>query len=110
MRKTQVVLIDDIDGTEADRTVTFGLEGENYEIELSDANFDKLGEALAPYIAAARKVAGGRGRGRARAGAPAAGGRPKASDVREWAKANNIDVPERGRIPNAILEQYEAAN
>lgn len=108
MRKVQVILIDDIDGSGADRTVQFGFDGTHYEIDLSDANVAKLEEALAPFIEKATKVSSARAAGgRARR---TASGRSKAAEVRAWAKEQGIAVPDRGRVPNDILEQYEAAH
>ena len=98
---------DDIDGSEASQTVTFGLEGVYYEIDLNDAHADELRAALKQYASAGRRV-GGAGR---RASAPAvkssSGYDPKA--VRAWAASNKVEIPARGRIPAAVLEQYRAA-
>ncbi len=107
-QKVQVVLVDDIDGSPGDQTVTFSYAGVSYEIDLSDANADKFADALAPYLANARKVGGSR-RGRRRGAAARTGG-PSASDVREWARKEGLEVSERGRIPADVLERYEAAH
>ena len=48
-QKTIVSLIDDLDGTEADETVRFGLDSVQYEIDLSEKNATTLREALAPF-------------------------------------------------------------
>ena len=53
---------DDLDGSQASGSVAFGLDGREYTIDLSDENAARLRDALAPYVAAARRV--GRGRGR----------------------------------------------
>lgn len=112
MRKIQVILLDDIDGSEAERTVQFALEGATYEIDLSQENITKLEQALEPFISKATKVAtsrGGRSRGRGN-GTGGGGGRSKAAEVRAWAKDQGIEVPDRGRVPNSVIEQYERAN
>jgi len=61
-----VRLIDDIDGGEADETVSFALDGKAYEIELSKKNAASLRKLLAPYIesgrTAGRPPSPGRGR------------------------------------------------
>lgn len=109
MRKIQVILLDDIDGSSAERTVQFAVDGASYEIDLSEANIARFDEALAPFIEKATKVgsrSGGRARGRGSAGA----GRSKAAEIRVWAKEQGIAVPDRGRVPNDIIEQYEAAH
>ncbi|NRQ33050.1 Lsr2 family protein [Nonomuraea sp. NN258] len=103
--------IDDIDGSEAERTTTFTLDGTNYEIDLSAANRDKLEKALAPFITKARPVRAERGvRGRRAAAVVGAKtiSREKSTEIRQWAKANGLSVSERGRIAAAIVEQYEA--
>lgn len=106
--KVQIVLIDDIDGGTADSTVSFALEGTNYEIDLSEANAKDLREALAPFIQAGRRVAGGKKAGRR---SSAAGGRGnKSAEIRAWAQANGIEVSARGRIPADVVAKFEAAN
>lgn len=105
-QKVHVIITDDIDGSEGASTRTFGLDGANYEIDLSDKNYDKLVSALEPYLNKARKA--GRSTG-GRKSATQSG--PAAKDIREWAKSNwSGDVPERGRIPAEVREAYEAAH
>ena len=108
-QKVQIVLEDDIDGGEATQTVTFALDGTQYEIDLNDANAERLRDALAPFVGHGRKVTGGARRGGRRASAQAAGG-ASAKEIREWAHANGHAVPERGRIPADVRAAYEAAN
>ncbi|MEU1374886.1 Lsr2 family protein [Streptomyces triculaminicus] len=111
-QKVQVLLVDDLNGGEADETVTFALDGKSYEIDLTTDNADKLREALADYVKAARRT-GGRtagGRGKARAGATAAAGSPDTAKIRAWAKENGYNVNDRGRVPAEIREAYEKAN
>ncbi|MFF2811034.1 Lsr2 family protein [Streptomyces sp. NPDC058000] len=107
-QKVQVLLVDDLDGGEANETVTFALDGKSYEIDLSDANADKLRESLADFVKAGRKT-GGRsgGRGKARA---AAAGSPDTAKIRAWAKENGYNVNDRGRVPADIREAFEKAN
>lgn len=111
-QKIQIVLEDDLDGTEATQTVTFGLDGTTYEIDLNDEHAAELREALAGYVGHARKVTGTAGRRstrKAAGSAPAAGG-PSASDIRAWAVENGHEVPERGRISAEVRAAYEAAH
>ncbi|MFG2893786.1 Lsr2 family protein [Streptomyces sp. Pv4-95] len=108
-QKVQVLLVDDLDGGEADETVTFSLDGKSYEIDLTTANAAKLRESLADFVKAGRRT-GGRassGRGKARA---AAGGTQDTAKVRAWAKENGYNVNDRGRVPADIREAYEKAN
>lgn len=105
-RKVITTYIDDIDGSEAEGPVAFSYNGRSYEIDLSTDNKQKLEEALAPFISAARTTAGTR---RVSSGAAAAS-RQDLAAIREWAKANNIQVSDRGRIAASVIEAYDAAN
>lgn len=108
-QKVQVLFTDDLDGGEAEGTVSFGLDGTTYEIDLSSANANKLRKALGPYLAAARKAGGpARRAGQARGRRANAGG-INPTEVREWAKANNVDVNDRGRVPASVIAQYREA-
>ncbi|EPD32346.1 Lsr2 family protein [Propionimicrobium lymphophilum] len=105
-RKTQVLLIDDLDGvTEADETVSFSLDGVNYEIDLVKENADRLREGLNEWVAKARRVGGRRSTGRR-----SVQDGPAASDIRKWATENGYDVSPRGRVPSEVREAYEKAN
>src|SRR3954451_13652941 len=112
-RKVQVILSDDLDeNVSADETVSFSLDGTNYEIDLSEKNAQELRNAFSRYVQAARKV--GRGSGRASGGgrSRATGGgrvdREQAGAIREWARKNGHAVSDRGRIPASVVEAYEA--
>jgi hypothetical protein len=110
-QQTTVRYVDDLDGSEASGTVPFSLDGRSYEIDLSEKNTDKLRKALTPFIDAARTV-GGRGRGRPQSAGPRAArsSREDSQAIREWARQNGHKVSDRGRIPQAVLEAYQAAN
>jgi len=109
-QKVNIVLVDDLDGSEASESVSFGLDGTSYEIDLNDENAARLRDALAEFVGHARKVgsASRRGGGR-RSGGSAAGG-PSAKEIREWARSNGYDVPERGRVSAEVREAYDAAH
>ncbi len=111
-QKVQVLLVDDLNGGEADETVTFALDGATYEIDLSTENADKLRDLLAEYVDAGRKVGGraARGRGRAAARGPAGGAAQDTAKIRAWAKENGYEVNDRGRVPASIREAYEKAH
>jgi hypothetical protein len=101
----QVLYVDDIDGSEAEGTVRFGLGGTDYEIDLNKKHADQFAKAIGPYVAAARKVASSR--------RPARGTRTSRHDqsaVRAWAREQGIKISDRGRIPADVLAQYQAAN
>jgi hypothetical protein len=109
------VLTDDLDGTDADRTVEFGLDGVTYTIDLSDKNAGKLRKALNPYIAAGHRVgrgpAGGRGGPRTRTVAVAGGSsREQNQAVRAWAAKNGYEVSDRGRIPASVVAAFNDAH
>jgi hypothetical protein len=100
-QRVVVHMTDDIDGKAAAETVSFGLDGRLYEIDLSEKNARALRKALAPWVSSARKVSTRRPRsGRA-------GTDPQA--VRAWAASQGIDVAPRGRISGEVLEMYRAA-
>jgi hypothetical protein len=104
-QRTQILYVDDIDGSEAAGTVRFGLAGNDYEIDLSQEHADALVAAIQPYIAAARKVPSAR--------RPVKGTRPARhdqSDVRAWARGQGIKISDRGRIPADVLARYESAH
>lgn len=105
-QKVQTLYIDDIDGGEAAGTVRFGLDGVDYEIDLSAEHTDKLHAALRTYIDHARKVGGTTKRApRGRR----AGSTIDTTAVRNWARERGIDIKDRGRVPADIVARYEAA-
>jgi hypothetical protein len=110
-QKVQVVLTDDLDGTEAEETLVFAWEGNQYEIDLSEKNADKFRKAVAPYLGAARRVgrASANGRKPAARPAPPAAERTDLSDVRAWARDNGFQVSDRGRVSGEIKAAFEAA-
>jgi nucleoid-associated protein Lsr2 len=109
-QRVQIILEDDYDGGEADETVSFALDGAEYEIDLSSANATELRNALAPWLSHARKV-GGRRRSRGVAGkAPAADSAGATSDIRAWALDNGMEVSSRGRISSEVRSAYEQAH
>ncbi len=112
-QKVQVILVDDVDGGEADETVSFALDGISYEIDVSASNAEAIRDALAPWVGHARRV-GGRAGARARS-ASAPKSRPAAertdlSDVRAWARENGFQVSDRGRVSSEVRAAYEAAH
>jgi hypothetical protein len=106
-QKVLTLLQDDLDGSEATETVTFGLDGTTYEIDLSEKNSAKLRKALDPFITAGRRMGASHRRGPARAGGAKGDVDPTA--VRAWAAANGIAVSPRGRIAGDVIRQFRAA-
>ncbi|WP_016697164.1 histone-like nucleoid-structuring protein Lsr2 [Actinoalloteichus spitiensis] len=112
-QKVTVQLLDDIDGSVAEQTVKFGLDGVEFEIDLSNGNADKLRETLTPFVDNARRT-GGRKRGsraaRATGSQPApsqASDRERNQAIREWAREQGLKVSDRGRIPAEVIEAYD---
>ena len=103
-QRVQIILEDDYDGGTADETVTFSLDGAEYEIDLSSKNATGLRDALAPWVAHARKIGGRRKR------ATKAAGSSSTSDIRAWAQAQGLDVSSRGRVSAEVREAYEKAH
>ena len=99
-QRVNVVLVDDIDGADAAETVSFALDGVDYEIDLSDKHAAALRDALALYV----------GHGRRSSAAAASDSGPSPADIRAWARENGWDVPERGRVSAEVREAYTAAH
>ncbi len=110
-QKVQVVLTDDLDGGEADETVSFAIDGVSYEIDLSEQNAEALRAVIGPYLLAGRRT-GGRYKVTARQAprAAAASGRGDLGDVRAWARETGYEVSDRGRVSGEIKAAYEAAH
>jgi len=110
-QKITTTLVDDLTGETigdgSGKTVQFGFDGAGYEIDLTDENADKLREAFADYVAAARKTSGRSTRTRT-----SSSGRTDPDElakIREWAAANGHEVAARGRISQAVRDAYAAA-
>ena len=108
-QKIQTLLIDDLDGGEAQGTLRFGLDGAEYEIDLSAKNARALRKALEPYVSAARRASGSVARRPGRSGRRAATAGPDSTAVREWAKSQGIEVKDRGRVPAELVVKFKAA-
>jgi Lsr2 len=109
-QKVTVSLVDDLSGSQADETVSFGLDGKSYEIDLSSKNADKLRGALADYVAAARRPGGGRKAAAASVARRPAVDREQNQAIREWARGKGMKVNDRGRIPSEVVEAYRQEN
>ena len=107
-QKIQTLLIDDLDGSAAEGTVRFGLDGTGYEIDLNAGHAKELRDALARYVDAARRVTGS-ARRPARGGRRESAGDLNAVEVREWARAQGIEVKDRGRVPADLIVKFRAA-
>lgn len=113
-QKVNVALVDDVDGSEAESTVEFGVDGVHYAIDLSEENAAELRDALGSYVANARRTGGRKRRAtRAKTTTKASAGdtadRKRNQAIREWARGQGLEVSERGRIPAEIVEAYDNA-
>jgi len=107
-QKIQTLFIDDLDGSAAEGTVRFGLDGTEYEIDLNAEHAKELRDALAPFVGAARRV-GGAAKRPARSGRKGSASGLNTTEVREWAKEQGIDVKDRGRVPADLVVKFKAA-
>lgn len=109
-QKHIVQLVDDINGAEADETVSFALDGARYEIDLSAENAANLRQTLSLYIDNARKASRTTMRP---LGAPRRGtraDREQTAAIRRWARKNGHKIGDKGRIPIHIVEAYHASH
>ncbi|MFI6129447.1 Lsr2 family protein [Micromonospora sp. NPDC051141] len=112
-------LVDDLDGGNADETVTFALDGVRYEIDLSASNAEKLRNLFEPYtshgtkagrsgvaasVRTGRHAAAPLGARRGSSGTTA--NREQNRAIRDWAKRAGKDISDRGRIPQEIVDEY----
>jgi Lsr2 len=108
----RVMLVDDLDGSEGAETITYSFDGQEYEIDLSKENADKLRSMMQPYIDASRTVERPAvltpvaPRSRRSSGS----GRQDLHEIREWAMGQNMDVSRRGRIKKEIIDAYDEAH
>ena len=102
-QKMHTLFIDDLDGSAAQSTIRFGLNGTAYEIDLNAAHAQEFETALQKYVTAGRKVPGRSRRARRDSGAPSP------SAVRQWAKSQGVEVRDRGRVPNELVIRFREA-
>jgi hypothetical protein len=106
MQRVEVHLEDDLTGGPADETVRFGLDGADYEVDLSNRHAGELRRQLAPFVEHARLVRSQRQRPRARTAAS----RERSRDIRAWAERQGFSVADHGRLPGNVIHEYEAAH
>ena len=111
---TQVNMVDDLDGRRAEETVCFGLDGAQYEIDLSRRNAAALRKALADFVEASRQVRAERPPKSKRLTRKASATRTmstraQVAAIRQWATAAGMQMATRGRISVAVLDAYSQA-
>jgi len=117
-QQVNVKFVDDLDGSDAAATVSFGLDGKVYEIDLSDDNAAKLRDSLAVFVGAARRSGGSAPADsrRKQKMTASSGRRPQPLDreqtaaIRAWARQNGHKVSDRGRIPKTVFGAFQAAH
>ena len=110
-KKTIVELTDDLDGSPADETLRFALDGSQFEIDLNKAHAKQLRDALQPFAEAARTLNGKRGgRRTVGSGSRASRDREQLQGIRDWAKTQGYKVAQRGRISAEIQQAYNQAH
>lgn len=106
----QIVYVSDLSGKDIEDndqpTTTFGWNGSTYEIDLTAAEAEKFNKVITPYLSAGRKVTGGKSSKRTKTSTNG----PTAAEVRNWAQSQGIEVTGRGRVPQAVYDQYNANN
>ena len=107
-QKIQTLFIDDLDGSTAEGTVRFGLDGAEYEIDLNAGHAKELRDVLARYVDAARRVSGS-ARKPARGSRRGPAGGLNTTEVREWARAQGIEVKDRGRVAADLMVKFKSA-
>ena len=108
-QKVQTLLVDDLDGGEAEATVRFGLDGTDYEIDLNAKHAEALRKALAPYVNGARRASGGSQRRPGRSNRRASADGLNKTEIREWARSQGIEVKDRGQVPAELVVKFKAA-
>ncbi|TIC79902.1 Lsr2 family protein [Nocardioides sp. GY 10113] len=112
-RRTIVTYYSDLSGAEIRSEgvgVPFGLDGDAFEIDLSPEEHEALREALAPFVAAARRVRTTSSHDPRSVNDESKAGLPDPQTLRQWALENGFDVPARGRVPELVREAYKAAH
>ncbi|RUQ01533.1 Lsr2 family protein [Microbacterium sp. HSID17254] len=112
-RIEHVTLVDDLDGSSADETVEFVMDAVTYEIDLSTSNASALRDALAPFVAAARRPTSAAAAGMTRGRRPGGAGSTATTEqrehnkaIREWARTNGYTIAARGRIPAEVVDGF----
>jgi hypothetical protein len=108
----RLMLIDDLDESEGAETITYTVNDQDYEIDLSEENAQRFYDVLGPYIEKSRRVERqpaptARGDGRRRS---SRNGRGDIPQIRAWAEANGHEVSARGRIRKEVIDAYDHAH
>lgn len=112
VKKTVEKFYSDLSGeeiTEGSPTVSFVVDGVGYEVDLTPSERKQFEDAMAPYVAIARRATAP-GRRSSSSSSSSTGSGVDAKAVRAWAQEQGLDVPTRGRVPASIIEAYQSAH
>lgn len=111
------ILIDDFDGKTLNgnvKPIHVTVGDESWDVYLSSKNANALRKAVEPFVKSADKASATSrtrtSKSRVRRASTAAGPKHNLEEIREWARANDLEVKNRGRIAQSVIEQYEAAH
>jgi len=105
--------VEDVNRSAVAETVTFGLDGRHYRLDLSRQDAATLRDALAPFVAVARPSRRGsrnrrrRPRGERVPPSPASSDPNRNAAIREWARQHGHKLSKRGPIPASVLQMYK---
>jgi hypothetical protein len=108
-RKIETVLIDDIDGSQADTTIRFGLNGAEFEIDLNAAHAAELRKTVGHYVEVGRRASGSARQASQGTRRRSSASGLNSSEIRDWAKRQGMDVKDRGRMPSELIVKFRAA-
>ncbi|MFD4432381.1 Lsr2 family protein [Nocardia sp. NPDC058497] len=111
-RKVTVSVVDDLDGTTpADESISFGIDGARYQIDLSVSNAALLRKTLDEWIPHARKIRGTNATTSSARPTKVTNSTPASEQgaIRAWAATNGHPVSARGRIAADIIAAYHQA-
>ena len=88
------------------RNITFGIDGQEYEIDLCTRHSKRLSEVVGKFAEHARKATV---RGTTPRRRRTTANRQRSAEIRAWAKSSGIEVSDRGRIPGNVLAGFETS-
>jgi hypothetical protein len=102
VRRVDVTVLDDIDGSVAHETIVFGYDGTWFEIDLSEDNAARVHGLLTEWSGRGRPAAK-QSSGRRRTAAD----RANSAAIRTWARGQGFEVSDRGRLADHVVAAYQ---
>lgn len=107
-KQTYVRLICDVgEPHEGTHSVTFAVGSDSYEVDLCDKHRQTFDKDMQKWTSAGTKAHSARRKGSMTKASQRATAGGLHTEVRQWAKIKGIEVPARGNLPKAIVEQYK---